>query len=463
MSRDNKFLKFPEGFLWGAATSHFQVEGHPKEIKGELSDWAKWTKEAGRILDNSHADQACEYYYRFDEDLSLIKDLNLGAFRISLNWPALLGDDINGTTLDRGQVEHYRKLLTGLKENGIKTFVTLFHFCLPDELSQKGGWLNPETAKHFGHFAELVSKELGDLVDYWITINEPLAYVFQGFIAGTWPPGYKYDYLKAFTALRQFLIGHSLAYDGIRVHSRAPISFTCHWRPFLPKNRFNPLDHLVRFYRDDVFNHVFPRAVDQGVLSFPLPLSTNLSIIKLEGEIPGLKGKSDYLAINYYTRELSRFRPGWPLDIFGENSPDNELDVSDMGWEIYPQGLYDLLTKETKPYQKNLDGSTRPIIITENGYANRFAPELTEGDWSLIDEQRVSYLRMHLAALYKAIKEGVDVRGYLYWSLLDNFEWAEGLTARFGLVRVSYPTQQRLLRSSAKVYQEIARNNAVQL
>ena len=462
LSKDDKILKFPDGFLWGAATSHFQVEGHPKEIDGTLSDWSRWTKEEGRISDKSHADQACEFYFRFEEDLSLIKDLNLGAFRLSLNWPALL-DEEGGGQLDREQVDYYKRVLSGLKENGVKTFVTLFHFCLPEALSRAGGWQNPATAEAFGRFSELVAKELDGLVDYWITINEPLAYVYQGFISGFWPPGKSHDYISAFTAMRNFLYGHSLAYDALKKFSSAPVSFTCHWRPFLPKNRFSPLDHMVRFYRDRIFNHLFPQAVDEGHLHFPQPLGLSREIRQLEGEIPGLKGKCDFLAINYYTRELSRFKMGWPIDIFGECSMENELAVSDMGWEIYPKGLYDLLVTETLPYQKNGDGTARPVVITENGYANLFPPEMADGDWSLSDEQRVSYLRLHLEQLYRAIKRGVDVRGYLYWSLLDNFEWAEGLSARFGLVRVSYPTQERLLRASARVYQEIARNNALQL
>jgi beta-glucosidase len=457
--KNDKILKFPEGFLWGAATSHFQVEGHPKEIGGSLSDWSQWTKVEGKIFDKSHADDACQFYHRFEEDLSLIKDLNLSAFRISLNWPALVKED---GSLDEGEVDYYKRVLTGLKENGIKTFVTLFHFCLPDKLSMSGGWQNEETAVSFGKFSGIVAKRLEGLVDYWLTINEPLAYVYQGFISGHWPPGGNRDYVAAFTALRNFLVGHSLSYDAIKEHSNKPVSYTLHWRPFYPKNRFSPLDHMVRYYRDQIFNHLFPRSVESGILKFPWPVSSGV-IKSIEGEIKGLKGKCDYLAINYYTRELSRFKPAWPLDLFGESSPENELAVSDMGWEIYPEGLYDLLVRQTLPYQTTPSGAKRPVVITENGFANMYPPELSEGDWSLKDEQRVNYLIRHLEQLYRAIRGGVDVRGYLYWSLLDNFEWAEGLSARFGLVRVSYPTQERLLRASARVYQEIARNNAIQL
>jgi beta-glucosidase len=234
-----------------------------------------------------------------------------------------------------------------------------------------------------------------------------------------------------------------------------------HWRPFVPKNRLNPLDYLTRYFRDYVFNHLFPAAVQSGQLHFPFPLSSNPEVKKLSGQIPGLRDTCDYLAINYYTRELCRFKFSWPLDLFGERSTESELATNDMGWEIYPDGLFDLLTHDTQPYHRESSGKVRPIMITENGYAATFGAELSEGDWSLVDHTRTSYLVAHLKAVHRAIASGVDVRGYLYWSLLDNFEWAEGLRARFGLVRVSYPTQERILRESARVYAQIAKQNFV--
>jgi beta-glucosidase len=461
-------LHFPEGFLWGAATSHFQVEGHPKEINNSLSDWSTWTKEEGRIVDKSSADDACQFYYRFEDDLQLVKDLNLNAFRLSFNWPALLAANPSGAlsqvSLDQGEVDYYKRILSGLKESGIKTFGTLFHFCLPGELALAGGWLSPETADHFAKFSELLARELDPYVDYWITINEPLAYAYQGYVGGQWPPGVKHDYLSAFRAIRGLLLGHGKAYDAIKsVNAGAPVSFTCHWRPFMPKNKLSPLDRMVRFYRDYVFNHLFPLSVETGNMDFPFPLKMSGDVKRICGEVPGLKGKMDYLAINYYTRELSQFKPGFPIDIFGENSVEFELPINEMGWEIFPKGLHDLLVGDSRRYQFDSSGKQRDVIITENGYAAMFPPHLSEGDWSLLDHKRVDYLLTHLAELHRAIAEGVNVKGYLHWSLIDNFEWAEGLSARFGLVRVSYPTQERLMRESAKIYREIARTNSVSL
>jgi beta-glucosidase len=462
-------LRFPPGFLWGAATSHFQVEGHPKEILHRLSDWSRWTAEVGRISDNTTADMACEFYTRYENDIALIKELNLNAFRLSFNWPALLADadpqwdgDPFKRNLDPIQVQYYRSMLGALKNQGVSTFVTLFHFTLPEDLAATGGWENPRTVEAFAHFSKLCAEAFGDLVDYWLTINEPLAYAYQSFISGIWPPGKIGEYLSAFTVIKHMLQGHAKAYHAIKaVNAQSQISYTMHWRPFVAKNRLNPFDYVARHFRDYVFNHLFPEAVQTGVLRFPYPLSVNPYVSQVAGPIEGLAGTCDYLAINYYTRELSQFKYDWPPDLFGERSTVSELDTNDMGWEVFPDGLFDLLTRDTVPYQKNKDGTQRPIMITENGYATTFEAELSEGDWSLADQTRVAYLTSHLKAIHRAIARGVDVRGYLYWSLMDNFEWAEGLKARFGLVRVSFPTQERLLRESARVYGEIARDNAL--
>jgi len=367
-------------------------------------------------------------------------------------------------SLDPNQVEYYRRLLGALKEQGVTTFATLFHFTLPDFLAESGGWENPAVIDEFEHFARLCAESFGDLVDYWITINEPLAYAYQSFISGLWPPGKKAEYLAAFRVIRNMLEGHARAYHAIKsVQSTALVSYTMHWRPFFPQNKWNPFDYIARHFRDYVFNHLFPLAVQTGILKFPFPISANPFVSPIAGKIEGLKDTCDYLAINYYTRELSKFKFEWPIDLFGERSDKAELDTNDMGWEIFPHGLFDLLVSGTLPYQKDSRGQKRPLIITENGYAATFAAELTEGDWSLADQTRVSYLLAHLKAMHRAIALGIDVRGYLYWSLLDNFEWSEGLRARFGLVRVTYPTQERILRESARVYGLIAKNNSVEI
>ena len=451
--------------MWGAATSHFQIEGHPQELSQKLSDWSQWTATAGKIADASTADLACQFFERFGADMEIFRNLNLNAFRISLNWPILCptapkaGEPLR---LNPEGVDYYRKLLASLKADGVTTFVTLFHFTLPHWLSAKGGWNNPETTAAFADFAEQAVVAFDDLVDFWLTLNEPLACVYQGYVTGLWPPGNKQDYLGAFTAVRYMLEGHAQAYKAIHAHRPdAKVSFAMHWRPFVPKQRWNPLDHMVSYFRDYVFNQMFPLAVLNGQLKFPYPLNENSAVKAISGPIADLRGTQDYIAVNYYTRELSQFEYKLPIDIFGVASDQPEFAINCLGWETYPDGFYQTLVKDLEPFKHNSDGSLRDIYVTENGYPTDFSAAMSEGDWSLTDDLRVNYLLTHLQALHRAIKDGANVKGYLYWSLLDNFEWAEGLKARFGLVRITYPTQERTLRKSAHVYANIAKKNGV--
>lgn len=456
-------LKFPEGFIWGASTSHFQVEGHPLERETRLSDWSHWTAIAGNIADSTTADQACDFYSRFISDIDILHGLNLNALRISLNWAVLCPDSKTGRKkLNAEGVKYYREMLQAMRSRGIRTFVTLFHFCLPKWLADRGGWSNSETAEAFGRFAELAAEEFSDYVDFWITINEPMPYVYQGYVDGSWPPGKKCDYLGAFDAVRNMLIGHANAYHAIhRVDPDAMVSFANHWRPFAPHRFYSPLDQMVSFYRDRVFNHIFPSAIQTGMISFPAPLNHRKALKTIIGKVDGLKGTMDYIGVNYYTRDMSEYNIAQPFDVFGKSAKAEEKETSCMGWESYPDGLYKILTQELRSYARSHDGVDRPIYITENGFATLFPAHLRDGDWSLTDEYRIKYMVSHIMALHRAIQKGANVKGYLYWSLLDNFEWAEGLKARFGLVRVAFPTQERTLRKSAHVYAKIAASNAL--
>lgn len=456
------FFQFPEGFLWGVATSHFQVEGHPGEINNRMSDWARWTAEEGRILDRSTADRACEFFARYQQDIELCEQLNLNSFRLSLNWPAMCPGPNHEYKSDDETLTVYKDMLKLLKAKGFKTFVTLFHFCLPSWLAEIGGWNNELTITEFERFAKFVAAELGEDVDFWLTLNEPLAYVYQGYIAGVWPPGYQQNYLGGFDCVRNMLRGHALAYKQIHdLFPDAKVSVTHHWMSFSPRNRFNPMDQLVRRMRDQVFNHCFMSALHTGKLQFPFPASIEPRLRDLSGEIPGLAGTMDFIGVNYYTRQFCHFEFKWPFDIFGVKTEMVENEISGLGWESYPQGLYNMLVHDLKPYQYDQKGRLREIYITENGHANIYSADLTEGDWSLEDSGRVRYLVSHVMSLYRAITDGANVKGYLHWSLLDNFEWAEGLRARFGLVRVSYPTLERTLRKSAVIYKTIAKMNAL--
>lgn len=458
-------LRFPDQFLWGAATSHFQIEGNPLEIASRSSDWSNWTFDNGHIADRTTADQACEFYKRYAADLDLLSKLNLNAFRFSINWAAICPETSSHTTpltLNRQEVERYRELLTTLKAKGITTFATLFHFCLPKRLAQIGGWQSQTTVQEFVRLAELLAHEYKGLVDYWLTINEPLVYAYQGYVAGRWPPGLERAYEQAFLCVRHMLEAHALAYQAIHSQdSRAKVSYTMHWRPFHALNPWNPSDQAARHLRNRIFNHLFPTAVQTGTLTFPLPFKLQKFVQRISGPIVHLKDSIDYLAINYYTRDICQFRFKRPFDMFGVKALPKEQELDGMGWENYPHGLYELLTDGIKPYRLDSKLHQRPIIITENGWAGAFPADMQEGDWSLDDQPRIAYLLSHLMAIHKAISQGINVKGYLHWSLLDNFEWAEGLRTRFGLVRVAFPTQERRFRKSAEVYADIARLNAI--
>ncbi len=457
-------IEFPDDFLWGASASHFQVEGQPNEIEERLSDWSRWTQTPGNISDGSSADRACEFYRRYQEDIELLQDLNLRAYRTSLNWAALMPDEPSGSgehaVFSPPVVDYYRALFSHLKERDIKVFVTLFHFCLPDWLARKGGWIAEDADRHFETFARLAALHFGDLVDFWMTVNEPMAYVYQGYVAGNWPPGESHNYVDAFKAVKGMLKGHGLAYHALKAESAgAQVSFANHWRPFAPERKWHPLDQLVTHYRERVFNHCFPESIEAGALKMPGPLSRQKAFKELEGDIPYLEGTMDFVGVNYYTRELSRFDLSWPPDYFGSRSPKTEYPVNALGWEIYPEGFYQVLTQDIRPYSLDGSGLARPVYITENGYAQRFSPEHSSGDWSIEDRARREYLISHLVVLKRAIEAGVNIKGYLHWSLTDNFEWSDGLTPRFGLVRVSYDSQERQKRLSADLYASVAESN----
>ncbi len=459
-----KILSFPEGFLWGASTSHFQIEGNSYEINNRLSDWSIWTQDASHIADESSADIACQFYERYPADLDLLNKLNLNAFRLSLNWAAICPAPGTGANLNinKEMIAYYRKVLETAKNKNIKTFVTLFHFCLPQWLADEGGWANEKTAFEFSKFATIAAEELGDLIDFWQTLNEPLSYSYESYISGGWPPGLTNEYFESFKVIRNFLIGHAAAYKAIHtIHPAAQVSHAIHWRPFVPKQKANPLDQFVAHCRNEIFNHAFPKAIQTGRFDCPFPFSMFKELSSLAGPIADLKDSADYLAINYYTRETCQFSLNAPFLPLGIRSDTKIFPVNALGWESCPSALHQLLTVDTLAYQKNSSGQNRPIYITENGYGDRFSSDLSSGDWSLQDTDRCEYLHSHLLAIHQAIDAGINIKGYLHWSLLDNFEWAEGLQIRFGLVRTSYPTQERTLRDSAHLYAKIAASNTL--
>ena len=389
-----RLLKFPAGFLWGSATSAYQVEGGI-----ENSDWSK-AYPAGK---------ACDQYNRYEEDFDIAKQLGQNAYRLSLEWSRI--EPTEGQFNEK-EIDHYRKVLGALQKRGIKPFVTLHHFSNPVWFAEKGGWANSKSPEYFERFVAYVMDELGQEARYWITINEPFIYTGNAYIAGAFPPKKK-----------NALVGLQVAGNLARAHKRA----------YAAIKRKRP-DAQVGIAKN---NNFFEAYKNQFASRIVAAIAKNIWNFWFLNQI---KGYQDFIGLNYYFHNRIHVRFSNPKNWFFQNE---DKTVSDIGWEIYPEGLYHIV-KEVKRFQK-------PIYILENGIA--------DAD----DNQRSDFLREHLMWLHKAMKEGADVKGYFHWSLLDNFEWAEGFTKRFGLVHVDFQTLRRTTRPSAKVYAEICKTNQIEV
>ena len=408
--------------MWGAATSAHQVEGHCTN-----NDWWAW-EQAGRVREPSGA--ACDHYRRFRDDFDLARELRHNAHRCSLEWSRI--EPAPGRYSDEA-IAHYREVLQALRDRGMEPVVTLHHYTLPRWLAEQGGWENPAIERHFERYCAHVLDTLGDLAHWWITLNEPVVHVFKSYVIGQWPPG-KRDYPAAFRVIRHMLRAHVLAYHAI--HSRQPIakvSVAKHVLSLTPCNPKSRRDRLSVWGRNYLFNQLFADALHTGALRVPglfwerLPAGRTL----------------DFIGLNYYTRDFVK-NSGLDLPglVGGVCTLEHHQHIgkrNSLGWEVYPEGLAHFL--------KAFDRFQLPLLITENGIP-------TEQD-----EDRWIFLLLHLWQVARAISDGIPVIGYLYWSLLDNFEWADGFAPRFGLIGVDYATQRREVRPSARRLADlIARN-----
>ncbi|MCF7835555.1 MAG: glycoside hydrolase family 1 protein [Candidatus Marinimicrobia bacterium] len=360
-------LEFPKNFLWGAATSSYQVEG------GNKNDWTSFV-DAGK---------ACDHYNRFEEDFDIAKSLGHNVHRFSIEWSRV---EPREGEFDEVEIEHYKKVVNALRERGVEPFVTLYHWTLPTWLSKKGGWLHKDTPKYFERYVRKIITSCGD-VKFWVTINEPNIYTSNSFLKGVWPPQKK-SIFKYFKVLKQLTKAHKNSYKAIK--------------------KTNP-EAWVGISKNNIY--------------FEKILFANYFWNKRF--LNKIKKQQDFIGLNYYFH-------------YKLSGNDNK-QVSDMGWEIYPEGIYHVL-KGLKKYNK-------PIYITENGLADSK------------DEKREKFIKSHLRYVHKAISDGVDVRGYMHWSLLDNFEWDKGFWPRFGLVEIDYKTMERKIRKSALEYAKICKSN----
>jgi beta-glucosidase len=414
--------RFPANFLWGTATAAHQVEGG-----NHANDWWAWEQVPGHIKNNDRSDPACEHYARFVSDFDLLRSLHQNAHRLSLEWSRI--EPAPGE-FSSAALAHYRDVLQALRDRGMEPVVTLHHFTNPTWIAQAGGWEAPETADRFARFAERVTEELGSLARYWVTINEPTVIAYQGYVRGEWPPG-KRDLGAAMRVLVTLLRGHWMAYE--RVKSQRPelqLGLAHHLRVFDPARRFAPQDRAVAAAFGRVFNETMLGSLRRGRLIFPLTRA---------GKASGPPSSQDFLGLNYYTRELVRFNVHYGAELFGERVLPAGAKRSDLTWELYPEGLYRTLW--------SLRRERLPIYVTENGIADAR------------DTMRPEFLLTHVGAMLRAIEAGVPVRGYFHWTCFDNFEWAEGYSAKFGLIACDPLTQERRPRPSAQLYAQICSTN----
>lgn len=397
---DHQTLRFPDGFLWGTATSAHQVEGN-----NIYNDWWEWEK---RRPQEFRSGKACDQYNRYEEDFDLAKSLNHNAHRLSIEWSRI---EPREGEINIAEIEHYKKVLKALKDRGFTVMLTLWHFTLPKWVSDKGGWENDQTPKYFEKFIKRIIPEIGEYVDLWITINEPGVYIYETYIGRVWPHSKK-SYWKMIKTFLNLVSAHKKAYRFLHKNYPAgkPVGLANNIMSFEPFHRHSITEQLAVSLNDIFINHLFYFFT---------------------------KGTHDFLGINYYLHARFKHRGLFPETV---GNLQQTHDISDLGWEVYPEGLFDVLTDLADDV---------PIYITECGIA------------STNDDRRNRFLITYLQEVARAIRLGVNVRGFFYWSLIDNFEWSLGFDPRFGLVEVDYQDQKRHIRPSALVYSEIIKHNGI--
>ena len=439
---------FPQDFLWGAATASYQIEGAAHKDGRGLSIWDQFATLPGKIRQGENGDIAADHYHRMPEDVALMAELGLNAYRFSIAWPRILPQG-TGTVNGRG-LDFYDRLVETLLARGITPFVTLYHWDLPLALHDKGGWLKRETAFAFADYAEVVARRLGDRVEWWTTLNEPWCSAYLGYEAGVHAPGLR-SKQAAYTAAHHLLLAHGLALPRLRAHTRtsAQLGITLNLTPVYAANdhpeTFRAVERLDtmsnRWFLDPIFHGTYPEGLFADARVAPPPIQ--------DGDLNISATPIDLLGVNNYSRALIRAREGdneigdSPTRVYEHVAVGTDSVYTAMGWEVYPQALTDILLRVNRDY------APPAIVVTENGAA--FADQW-DGSNHISDPQRLHYLREHLQALRRARVQGVPVQGYFVWSLLDNFEWAEGYSKRFGIVYVDYPTQRRIVKDSGYWY-----------
>jgi beta-glucosidase len=451
-------VTFPKGFVWGSATSSYQIEGATTEDGRGESIWDRFVRTPGNIKDGSSGDVACDHYHRWRQDIDLLSQLKHAAYRFSVAWPRVVPGG-RGPVEPRG-IDFYSRLVDGLLEKGITPFVTLFHWDLPQVLEDEGGWPVRATVDAFLEYADVVSRRLGDRVRHWITHNEPWCSGLLSYERGIHAPGRK-DWPAALAACHHLLLSHGLAVPIVRRNSPgAEVGITVNLSPSIPASK-SPADHAAarfhdgymnRWFLDPLFRAAYPAdMVAEYAARGHLPKDWT-SLVR-PGDLPAIAAPTDFLGVNYYNRHVARAPRAEedgsvPRTVF--LAPKSEW--TDIGWEVYPEGLFEVLMRV------HLEHRPDKIYVTENGAAYSDAPDQNK---RVRDDRRIRFLRDHLLAAGRALEAGVPLAGYFAWSLVDNFEWDHGYTQRFGLCWVDYDSEERIPKDSALWYRKIIEENTV--
>lgn len=432
-------MNFPAHFLWGAATSAYQIEGAPLADGAGPSIWHAFAHTPGRIRHGDTGDRACLHYERHATDLELMAALGLQAYRFSINWGRVLPAGV-GAINPRG-LDFYRRLVDGLLARGIVPMITLYHWDLPLALHERGGWLHPDSPAWFADYAAVLFRALDDRVPLWVTLNEPWVSTVLGYLEGIHAPGQR-DPSAATRVGHHLLLAHAAAVGAYRALGRHAIGIALNLEPQHPASD-SAADRAAAARRDVFVNRWFLEPLICGRYPPSLPALFGAAWPALAPDaVAGLRGCYDFLGVNYYTRARVRAAAGYPAAALRLPAGGT---TTQMGWEIYPAGLTEILLWLTNEY------GPLPLYVTENGAA--FAdPAPVNG--LVADPRRIAYLRDHLAALHTALQQGAAVHGYFVWSLLDNFEWAEGYTPRFGLFQIDPASGARIPKASAYWYRD---------
>ena len=459
MSTDDQ-LRFPQGFLWDAATAAYQIEGAPDADGKGPSIWDTFSHTPGKVFHGETGDVACDSYHRYPEDIAMLQRLGVGAYRFSLSWPRIQPDG-RGAVNPKG-IDYYNRLIDGLLEKGITPVITLYHWDLPQPLQDKGGWATRDITEIFADYAGRAGEAFGDRVHRWITVNEPWVVAHVGYRDGRHAPGIK-DPKQAVAANHHLLLAHGRAVTALRASSPSPaqVGITLNLAVVRP---VSPAAADLAAELDARHNGAYLGPLLRG--AYPERLTSEFSPARVpglvhDGDFDLITAPIDFLGVNFYAPAYVGIRPdGEPRH--GEQliGPDEVLvqpegmPITAMNWLVDSSAIYELMTRVRD------ETNGLPLYITENGSAWY---DYVTPDGTVEDYERLQYLRDHLTALHEAIEHGVNLRGYFAWSLLDNFEWAEGYAKRFGLAFVDFGTQKRILKRSGEFYAAVTRANAVPL